>query len=95
MVIVIFFFLFGSVQLASAEEVRSHTALRHFAKANPCPANSQRITHCPGYVIDHVVPLCAGGKDAPENMQWQEYKESLLKDKTERELCAYMRKHKQ
>ena len=22
-----------------------------------------------GYEVDHIVPLCAGGKDAPENMQ--------------------------
>ena len=25
----------------------------------------------PGYVIDHIIPLACGGKDAPENMQWQ------------------------
>jgi len=22
-------------------------------------------------VVDHIVPLCAGGADAPSNMQWQ------------------------
>lgn len=23
----------------------------------------------PGYEVDHIMPLCAGGKDSPENMQ--------------------------
>jgi 5-methylcytosine-specific restriction endonuclease McrA len=25
---------------------------------------------CPGYVVDHIVPLKRGGADSPENMQW-------------------------
>jgi len=46
----------------------------------------------PGYVIDHIIPLCAGGKDEPSNMQWQELAASYRKDVFERALCAAMKK---
>jgi|SRR5712664_2006245 len=42
----------------------------------------------PGYVVDHVVPLCAGGADAPSNMQWQTVAEAKVKDRQERTQCA-------
>jgi hypothetical protein len=46
----------------------------------------------PGYVVDHIIPLCAGAPDDPENMQWQKVVEAKRKDKFERDLCAAMRK---
>ncbi len=42
----------------------------------------------PGYVVDHVVPLCAGGADAPGNMQWQTVEAAKVKDRQERAQCA-------
>jgi len=42
----------------------------------------------PGYVVDHIVPPCAGGADAPSNMQWQSVGEAKAKDRTERASCA-------
>ncbi|HYU54294.1 MAG TPA: HNH endonuclease signature motif containing protein [Gemmatimonadaceae bacterium] len=44
-----------------------------------------------GYVVDHVVPLCAGGADAPSNMQWQTVEEGKVKDRQERATCAARR----
>ena len=46
----------------------------------------------PGYVVDHVVPLCAGGADAPSNMQWQTVEEGKVKDRQERAMCARHRR---
>jgi hypothetical protein len=43
-------------------------------------------------VVDHIVPLCAGGADAPQNMQWQSAAEAKAKDKLERSQCAELRK---
>ena len=37
-----------------------------------------------GYVIDHIVPLAKGGRDAPSNMQWQTKEAAKAKDKWER-----------
>lgn len=45
-----------------------------------------------GHVVDHIVPLCAGGEDAPSNMQWQELAVSYRKDVFERALCAEMKR---
>ena|SRR5579859_1063938 len=42
----------------------------------------------PGYVVDHIVPLCAGGADASSNMQWQTVAEAKVKDRRERAQCA-------
>jgi hypothetical protein len=42
----------------------------------------------PGYVVDHVVPLCAGGADAPSNMQWQTVEDAKVKDRQERAQCS-------
>lgn len=73
---------------ASAKFPRSHAQLVEFARVHPCPSTGLRITSCPSYVIDHVVPLCMNGADLPSNMQWQEYRASLVKDKAERKQCA-------
>lgn len=45
----------------------------------------------PGYVVDHIVPLCACGADAVENMQWQTVQDAAVKDEWERELCKTLR----
>jgi hypothetical protein len=62
---------------------RSQTAKHEFKKTNPCPSTGKSSGACPGYVIDHVVPLKRGGPDAPRNMQWQTKADAKAKDKTE------------
>lgn len=72
----------------SAPTPRSSGARLQFMKATPCPATGKIQKSCPGYVVDHIIPLCAGGVDDPKtNMQWQKYKESLQKDVVERAMC--------
>jgi hypothetical protein len=62
---------------------RSETAKHDFQKPRPCPATGKTSGPCPGYVIDHVVPLKRGGPDAPSNMQWQTTAEAKAKDRVE------------
>lgn len=65
---------------AEGKQHRSEKAKRDFKAHNPCPSTGKPRGACPGYVIDHVVPLCAGGKDARGNMQWQNVRDAELKD---------------
>lgn len=55
---------------AAARIERNPAVPRMFQKANPCPATGKTSGACPGWQKDHVMPLCAGGADAPENMHW-------------------------
>jgi hypothetical protein len=59
-----------------------------FVKSHPCPANGATRGRCPGYVVDHIKPLCAGGSDHPSNMQWQTVADGKLKDREERKMCS-------
>ena len=62
---------------------RSSQAKHDFMKSNPCPSTGRTSGACPGYVVDHVVPLKRGGADKPNNMQWQTLQEAKAKDKRE------------
>lgn len=62
---------------------RSAAAKDQFKRQQPCPSTGKSKGACPGYVIDHVVPLKRGGSDASENMQWQTKEAAKLKDRTE------------
>lgn len=46
----------------------------------------------PGWVVDHIIPLCACGPDTVENMQWQTARAAEIKDAKERQECRALRK---
>jgi hypothetical protein len=62
---------------------RNPAARRAFQSSHPCPATGKTSGACPGYVVDHIVPLKRGGADEPANMQWQTVVEAKGKDKIE------------
>lgn len=49
---------------------RSWSARSAFRSQVPCPSTGRTTGRCPGYEVDHVVPLACGGADHPGNMQW-------------------------
>ncbi|EER61522.1 HNH endonuclease [Acidovorax delafieldii 2AN] len=55
---------------ATARIDRDRAQVRAFRAENPYPATGRTRGACPGYHVDHITPLCAGGADRPENMQW-------------------------
>lgn len=61
--------------------LRNSSSIKSFKRQTGYPHGRK------GYVIDHIIPLCAGGLDAPSNMQWQTLAESKIKDKIERKEC--------
>jgi hypothetical protein len=65
---------------------RSRATVRAFLKAQGYPHGR------PGHVVDHKIPICAGGLDTLDNMQLQEVQASYRKDTYERALCAAMKK---
>lgn len=65
----------------------SHTQYLKFRAKHACPGTGKIKGACPGYVVDHVIPLCANGADTPSNMQWQTTADAKAKDKLEREQC--------
>lgn len=67
---------------AKARAKRSRAVHRAFLKQTGYPHGR------PGYVVDHVVPLACGGRDAPENLQWQTKAEAKAKDRVERRGCG-------
>ena len=71
---------------------RETKVVREFRKSVPCPSTGHTDGACPGYVVDHPVPLCWGGPDAITNMAWQEQRLSYMKDVFEREACAMKKK---
>lgn len=85
--------LLGSVsadaQAAASKEHRSETVKERFQRLHPCPSTGLKRGACPGYVKDHINPLCNGGPDAVTNMQWQTVKTAARKDRWEWRLCHH------
>lgn len=71
---------------------RSHSAIHAFMREHHCPSTGNSKGRCPGWIVDHVVPLCAGGADDPSNMQWQTVADAKAKDKQEWAQCRRLRK---
>ncbi len=62
---------------------RCAAARAAFQRLNPCPSTGDTKGPCPGYVVDHIIPLKRNGADDPSNMQWQTVEDAKLKDRVE------------
>ena len=62
---------------------RSSSARTEFIRRSPCPATGLPSGPCPGYIVDHIIPLKWGGPDTPSNMQWQTEAAAKAKDRWE------------
>ena len=49
---------------------RSAYARAQFVKRWPCPVTGEVTGACPGWSVNHTIPLAQGGCDAPHNMDW-------------------------
>jgi 5-methylcytosine-specific restriction endonuclease McrA len=84
--------LFAAAVPAESKPSRSAQQRATFIKNTTCPATGVTGKRCPGYVVDHVKPLCAGGSDHWSNMQWQTLAEAKKKDRQEAAECRALRR---
>ena len=71
---------------ASAAD-RSRAVRAEFMRETPCPSTGAKRGACPGYQADHIQPLCAGGRDAKDNLQWLSEHDHRLKTKRDVAAC--------
>lgn len=72
---------------AQEQTARSGKTAYQFRKTHPCPSTGQIQKSCKGWVINHIVPLCYGGIDSVDNMEWEEKVSSYKRDVFERKIC--------
>lgn len=70
---------------------RSSAVVREFRRTHICPSTGTITPTCPA-IVDHILPLCAGGPDSVSNMMYQEVRAAKDKDVLEKRLCARLRK---
>lgn len=71
---------------------RSSSAVREFKRTVACPETGVTRGACPGWQVDHVVALCAGGEDAVCNMQWLTVEDHKAKTRVDVRSCRALRK---
>lgn len=49
---------------------RSSTVLNAYKKLHPCPVTGKSTGACPGWSVNHIIPLASGGCDSVINMAW-------------------------
>ena len=58
-----------------------------FVKKYACPVNGKHTEICPGWVVNYVKPLCAGGADRLSNLQWQTVATAKRKEREAQKMC--------
>lgn len=79
----------SSTGVATAQ--RSAAEIQAFKRQTLCPSTGLRSGACPGYQIDHANPLCAGGTDTRDNMQWLTIEEHRMKTRSDLRMCRQHR----
>ena len=77
--------------IADTTVKRSTTVVRDFKRLNPCPVTGATRGACPGYEIDHIEPLCAGGADRLDNLQWLSHDDHRAKTRIDVMRCRRMK----
>jgi hypothetical protein len=72
---------------------RSRAVRAEFMRDNPCPATGATRGSCPGWQVDHAVPLCLGGQavDTQANLRWVAIEPHKAKTREDVRLCRAVR----
>lgn len=79
---------------AHARPPRDPAQVRAFRSEHPCPATGLKRGACPGWDVDHIIPLCAGGADHPSNLQWLNKEDHKWKTFVDVRECRKERAHR-
>lgn len=60
----------GDARVCETRQVRGTAAKAEFRRIHPCPSTNNVRGACPGWQVDHVIPLASCGCDIVENLQW-------------------------
>lgn len=76
---------------AEGRIVRSRAVLRAFQRLYACPSTGKTTGPCPGWAINHTIPLACGGCDSVANLDWMPDRikscaEPWCRDRWEREV---------
>ena len=55
---------------ANGRIIRSSIVITAFKKIHPCPSTGLSTGACPGWAVDHILPLKCGGCDSVSNMAY-------------------------
>jgi len=82
------------VRNADGTAKRSQKVLNEYKKLHPCPSTGMTFGACPGWALNHAIPLACGGKDIVINLIWVPNKIKSCADKScidrhEREINEY------
>lgn len=71
--------------------LRSVAVLRAFQRIHPCPETGKTTGACPGWALNHVIPLACGGCDSVANLDWmpdeiKSCREPWCRDRFERKI---------
>lgn len=84
--------VFALLACLSTAYARDRSQVGAFRKDHACPATAKHRGACPGFAVDHVRPLCAGGADTPSNMQWISVADHKWKTFVDVRECRKLRK---
>ena len=71
---------------------RSAAEVMAFKRENACPSTGLRRGKCPGFQVDHTIPLCMGGPDTRQNMAWLSIEDHRFKTRIDVRECRKLRK---
>lgn len=77
--------------IAEARIPRDRGEVRAFRAEQACPSTGLHRGACPGYHVDHIIALCAGGPDKKANMPWISKEDHRFKTYVDVRECRRMR----
>lgn len=81
--------LAAPISTADAASKRDPSIRAEFQRQNPCPSTGKNRGRCPGFQVDHRIPLCFHGVDEVWNLQWLSVIDHKAKTRLDVKTCRW------